>query len=276
MAERKDVQGLVNLSKNIVVPQAKIPELKAGLLEYDKDNPEHELMFAGLVHLIAGVTISVGDVSMGAVEVKDGASDIRQNVLEGSEGYNSAAVTIVDADGMPIAEFTKDSAAEAVPGVTASSKIMQMGGVATENAPTAVVDGQAVKLWINEYGQLVPAGYNPVDDALRVAVINDATLNVIEPIVNLDGATALGAGVPVNVEGYHNVTVEHYASGTVDMTVVVETCLDGEHWIPIDTLVLDSISNNQSSYSNVRYGFIRTRIADYTNGILTTMIAAGN
>ena len=274
MAEEKDVRGLTNLSTSIVVPQDKIAELKAGLLEYDKDNPEHELKFAKLVHILAGVTLSVGDVSMGAVELKDGETDVRGTIAENIGKQNAVVMTVVDENGDPVAAASSE--AEQVPGTAANSKVVQLGGVAATGNPVAVGEGQAVKAFFDEYGRQVIASYNSLMDALNVNIVNQALLNTLGPVTNLDGATSTGPGGAVTVNGFHNITVHFLATGTVDMTVVCENSLDGVHWVPCGEITISATSNNEMTFDNVRYEYFRTNITSHTSGTLTTLIAAGN
>ena len=183
-----------------------------------------------------------------------------------------------------LAGYDKDSdqlktqeASTGTPGEAAVPQVVQLGGVANTNIPDAVANGQTAKLWLNEYGQLVLAGYSVSDDSLRVTMTNDATLLTLGPIKNLDAAVADGAAASVNVAGYHNITIDIYGEGNMEGTVYVEHCLDGEHWVIIDQHEYTGTSGNVSfTYENKRFEFIRTRLAGYVDGTVTTLIAAGN
>jgi hypothetical protein len=67
MAEERDIRGNVNTSKYIVIQQAKVSAIGAGLAEYDPTNPDHKLKYAQLVHVINGAEQVAGQAASGSI-----------------------------------------------------------------------------------------------------------------------------------------------------------------------------------------------------------------
>lgn len=106
----------------------------------------------GRVRLAADIT--VGDVQLGAVEIKDGAADIRQTVLDLTNS-NPAVVAIVDANGDQITSFgsTNTEYVDDADWTDNTSRHVLTGGI-YQSTQQSVTDGDTAPLEIDANGNL--------------------------------------------------------------------------------------------------------------------------
>lgn len=201
-----------------------------------------------------------GDITLGQVEIKDADSSWAVNVvpLSLSGGYNAMATLLVDENGAQITSFGSIAIAETT-------------------IPSAVADGAEVNPWYDEYGRQVIKGYNIAVDALDVNVINDATLNRLGPINNLNDAVTGGAGSTIDFSNYSNMTVQCISTAvTGGADVYVEHSLNGTNWVIVGTFEVSASGNQELVYSNYAMKYVRTRIDNYTDGTYNTWLYGGN
>lgn len=162
-------------------------------------------------------------------------------------------------------------------GSTASTTVMQLGAIAESTIPTPVADGETVAQWHDVYGRQIIFGANLTENAIDVIQINQATLQRLGPITNLNAVTATGAAISVDVSNYHNFTIHIISSAiTSGGTVKVEHSLNGTNWATISTVAITANGVNEVSISNQAYRYLRTNLTARTDGTYTTLVYAGN
>lgn len=270
--------GEAEYNRFTVIPSGDVP---SGASRTDPGGTDH---FAQLVWVVNSLSTSgggSGSTSVGGVTIKDAAGSVSATVADLSgtavSGANALATLIVDADGNQITTFGSVISAEAAPSGTAGTTILQMGGIAETATPSAVSDGQAVAMWMDEYGRPVIYGANLSLNAIDVNNISDPIISRLGPITNMSAVTSATTGTAIDISNYHNFTVHVETSATSAGSVfAIQSSLDGTNWA---TIVSDTISSDgvtEYSGSNVAYVYLRTLISSYTDGGFTSKLYAGN
>jgi len=162
-------------------------------------------------------------------------------------------------------------------GEAATDIVTLIGSIAETTVPSAVSDGDAVAIWVDEYGRPVLKGFNTSVDALDVNVVNHALLSRLGPITNLSAVGAVGAGTAVDVSNYNKHTVHIVATGVVSgATVDVDHSLNGTNWVNISSTSVATSGNTEIAISDVAYRYLRTNIPTYMDGTYSTYIYSGN
>ena len=246
---------------------------KAAVLTYQVNNP--------------AISLS-GDIELGAVEIKDGLTDTRVTVQDGSTMPTSAdAMAVSDPNAHTIltdiktaVEAAPPSEVEQVPDTVANTKVVQLGAIAQETVPTAVADGDAVALWADLYGKLITFGDNLALNAKDVNQINQATLNRLGPITMANAVELTGAHTAVDVSNYHNYTVHVFATDSAAplsaVDVSVESSIDGSTFTSIADLAITAVGNYEVAVSQQAYAYLRTNITGLSGGSITTKLYCGN
>lgn len=154
-----------------------------------------------------------------------------------------------------------------------------INAVAETGTPTPVTDGADVAPWYDEYGRQVIAGYNPIQGAIDVNLINDSTISRLGPETNLDAESTPTIGAWVDVGQYKNITIHILSTdggSGVSGTVTVEHSLDNVNYVILDTLPITTADTFQYEYANVAYKYIRTSLTVAANGTFDSIIYAGN
>lgn len=176
--------------------------------------------------------------------------------------------------------FLAGSTDAGVPGSVANPSVVQIGGIANTGVPAPVDDGDTVSAWFNEYGQLVPAGYNSSSDTIDVTVTNDPMSSRLGPITNIDavGTGATYEGEWVNLSLFHNATFQMFISGITvgQVDVIIDHSLDGTNAVEKYNTTFSKNSSVEVAFSNVAMRYVRVRFDNRTDGTITALIYAGN
>lgn len=221
------------------------------------DTTSGEGKYAQLVYSINSSSTS-GSSGDGTIIDGDN-SDIKATVFELANS-NPLATTIVDLSGDQITSF--GSSAIAVSGV-----------------PTESLDGDAVDPWYDTYGRQVIFGANMSLNAIDVNNISDSLTARYGPYTNMDSVSGDSTGSIVSMSSYHNITIHIKAENvTSGATVNVEHSMTAEsdEWVNVSSNSISTSGMSEIAISNVAYQYIRTTVSDYTDGVYTTMILAGN
>jgi hypothetical protein len=223
-----------------------------------------------LTYNVSPITVDIAgsDIQIGAVELKDADSDARVKIAAADTMPTSAnALAVADANVL-----------EALNNLDVSSTTIF---VAQSGVPTPVSSGTSVNAWSDTYGRQILAGYNLALAALDTNQVNQAVLNRLGPITNLNGVTATGAGTSVDVSNYHNITFQIVASSvTSGATITIEHSLDGTNWATLNTSTISASGVSEYRVSEVAYKYVRTNVIEYNDlsqtERYTTYIYAGN
>lgn len=223
--------------------------------EPDDNITGEDQKFAQMVHIVNPVPLDAGSITLGDVVIKDGNSaalwDIELDTAKNA-GYVQSETLAQDSS---ITDVTQ------TPDAVASTKVVQQGGIARTATPTAVANGDAVSLWLDEYGCLVTRGER-----------SPVTTNINAVSIDTTGAA-------INVERYRNITVHFIASGVGGTeTFKIQTSLDNTNWA---TIVSDTISSDgvvEYAITGQMYVYIRTDISGIGSpaGTYTSKVYAGN
>lgn len=154
-------------------------------------------------------------------------------------------------------------------------------GIACASIPVEASNGAKINVWMDQYGRIVIAGFNPSESALNVIEQAPALMQTVEYVDQplLDAVTSDGESFSVNVETYNKLTFHIIASGvTSGATVNIEHSLDGNNWATVASEPISSDGVTEVRFSDVKYKHVRANIpaATYTDGTYTVTMIAGN
>jgi hypothetical protein len=230
------------------------------------------------------VDISGSDIQIGSVEIKDGTTDTRVTVQDGSTMPTSAnAMAVADPNVLAaLQNLDVSSATEQVPDSPANTKVVQLGGIAESTVPTAVADGDAVAMWLDTYGRQIIAGFNNALAAIDTNQVNQATLNRLGPVDIIPAGTkATYTSSSIDVSNYHNYTLHIITSGyTSGATIEIQHSLGGTNWTTLSSTTTTQNGVIEYAITHRAYKYIRAVISSYTDGTLTeaynVQLFAGN
>lgn len=184
-------------------------------------------------------------------------------------------VSLVDSSGAQITTFGGD--AEQTPGVTAVSKVVQLGGITNTTVPTQRANGDAVAQWFNEFGQQVIYGANLSVNGIDVNVVNQALLNTVS-VVLLNAVTTVGASATIDASNYNKLTF--YIVGTSvtgNANISFQTSYAGSSWAEMTNIAMATSETQYVVVSDEKHKFIRANINSVgTSGTFTVNLFGGN
>lgn len=243
--------------------------------------------------LLTDAELTVGDIQIGAVELKDHNSDIRADILLAG-GLNSLAVTsgtlatqatlaAVQAALGPLATQATLAAVQAALGplatqatlaavqtlitnyraviaAAAPTDVVQVGGQVQTGVPAAAANNALVPLNVDAYRRLLLAGYNPAQASLDVSQVSAAKI----PALIETGWTALSAAGTFtpqrDVRDYATHTIIWITSGLAggeSMDIIVWGSINGTNWIPLHTHTISDADETDGVYIQAQVTYIK-------------------
>ncbi len=138
--------------------------------------------------------------------------------------------------------------------------------VAETTVPTAVADGDVVDLNVDEYGRQRAASYNYSLGSNDVNEVAPALLLTSEAI-DLNAATATGAGTEVDATNYNKMTYHIIVSSIdTDVTVKIQSSLDGTNYADISTNTIIANGTTEVVIEGRKYKYLRANWTAETGG----------
>lgn len=266
--------------------------------------------FAQMVHVTNAIPLSAGDIQIGAVEIKDHDSETRLDIetdnTKGAAFVQSESLALEDTQSTILSAMQNSNLINIENGLTqteisetlsAQSDLFSLEStqsdvlstlqnldvsstnryIAETTVPTAVADGETVNTWSDEYGRQVLAGYNLALNGFDTNQVNQALLNRLGPITNLNAVTSTGAGTSLDISNYHNITTHIVASSvTSGATIDIQHSLDGTNWANISQNIITENGVTEVVMENKAYKYLRTNATSYLDGTYTTQVYCGN
>ena len=150
-------------------------------------------------------------------------------------------------------------------------------GTAQSGVPSEASDGDAVALWVDQYGRIVIKGYNFSQDALNVVEQAPAEMQTLEFIDDplLDAVTATGHSFEVDASQYNRANFQIVASSVSSgATIQIQASHDGTNWAVLSDNVIsaDGITDIQLSG---KWKNLRAACTSYTDGTYTCTLVLG-
>lgn len=161
------------------------------------------------------VTLSAGDIQIGAVEIKDGDADIRATVDTGAT-YNRLIVQLANATSL--VDIGSILAAHLGP---APASAVLAGFEVIDGVPAEETAGDIATPWMASFRQLIPKGFDLGQDAQQIIDVASALL--LAPITAFAALPATSLPISTgwtSAENFHHTTFV-YVVATIDTDVVV-------------------------------------------------------
>jgi len=222
-------------------------------------------------------TLEVGDLEIGAVEIKNGSSDLRvvvetpTNITTGSNAMSvydanvDDALTTTNSNLSSIktsVELIDDAVVTDDSAQSSTIKQLNIGGV-YDASRTAYSDGDAVVLHTTEYGNLIVSAYDEDLDVSKVIEQSPVWNRYTDPSEiaseqNLTGSYADFGGV-INIRGYNRVglfvVVDANDSEDVDLKVVGLMSATSTDEFEIDGADVKRVWSGTGSDTKIYYEF---------------------
>ena len=175
--------------------------------------------------ILISAEIEVGDIQIGAVELKDHDSGVRADIA--ADGAQNALYvqsnSLLTRLNLLLSEATGttmntrlgaiETATEIIDNIVGAAGGADPGGIAIigslaeTTVPGAAADGSPVQLNMDEYGRPRLAGYDPATGALQIEDVSPAQMQKVGPqtITQLTGPG--GSVESIDVQDYENVTI---------------------------------------------------------------------
>jgi hypothetical protein len=233
-------RGLVNDTSYVVIPQEKVAELLAQEGSYDPSDTSQSLKAALLVKLVeSDVTLNAGDIQIGAVEMKDGVTDLRANI-EQDDTKNAFYV------------MSESMAQE----VTLAAVLAKLSADPATQTTLADI-------------------LTKLNDSMNVTVINQLLeVTNLDGATEIGKGTTIDVS-NYNILTIHIKVV----SINTNVVVNVQSSLNGSDWVTINSSTITSNGMTEVQLSNVKYKYLRTTFESESGGteaVVTTTIFGGN